>query len=93
MPFRAAARMATAVDLARCSAPERVRSIADSGAVGGTHNTGCRARFCSFAVGAGGLRACSGCCAPNGTYVTVCGDAVRSLQLIAGCDIKGRGMP
>jgi hypothetical protein len=31
--------------LARCSAPERVRSIADSGAVGCTHSTGCRARF------------------------------------------------
>jgi hypothetical protein len=59
----AAVRMAVAVVLARCSAPQRVRSIADLGAVGGTHNTGCRARFCGFAVGAGGLRACSGCCA------------------------------
>jgi hypothetical protein len=48
-------------------APERVRLIADSGAVGGTHSTGCRARFCSFAVGAGGLRAGSCCCARNGT--------------------------
>src|SRR5450759_4488457 len=40
--------MATAVVLARCSAPERMRSIADSRAVGGTHNTGCRARFSMF---------------------------------------------
>jgi hypothetical protein len=34
--------------LTRCSAPERMRSIADSRAVGGTHNTGCRARFSMF---------------------------------------------
>ena len=46
MPFRAAARMATAVDLARCSAPERVRSIADSSAAGGIHGTGSRVRLC-----------------------------------------------
>jgi hypothetical protein len=32
--------------LARCSAPGRVRSIADSDSVGGTHSTGCRVRFC-----------------------------------------------
>ena len=37
-----------AVVLARCSAPERVRSIADSGAVGGTHSTGCGAPFSMF---------------------------------------------
>jgi hypothetical protein len=37
--------MATAVLLERCSAPERVRSITDSGAVGSTHGTGSRARF------------------------------------------------
>jgi len=46
VPFCASARMATAVVLARRSVPERVRLIADSGAVGGTHSTGCRARFC-----------------------------------------------
>ena len=34
MPFGAAVRVATAVFLVRCSAPERVRSIAVSGAVG-----------------------------------------------------------
>ncbi len=45
MPFCAAARMAATVVLAHCSAPERVRLIADSGAVGGTHSTGCRERF------------------------------------------------
>jgi hypothetical protein len=50
--------------LARCSAPERVRSIAGVGAVGGNHNTGCRARFCSFAVGAGDLRVGSCCMRP-----------------------------
>jgi hypothetical protein len=38
--------MATAVVLARRSVPERVRLIADSGAVGGTQGTGCRQRFC-----------------------------------------------
>ena len=42
VPFCAAVMMAVAVVLARCSAPVRVRSIADSGAVGGTHSTGCR---------------------------------------------------
>ncbi len=41
-------RMAMAIVLARCSTPERVRSIADSGAVGSTHSTGCRARFRMF---------------------------------------------
>jgi len=45
VPFCAAVRMAVAVVLARCSAPGRVRSIADSGAVGGTHSTGCRMWF------------------------------------------------
>ena len=65
MPFCAAVRMAVAVVLARCSAPERVRSIADSGAVGGTHGTGCRARFSMFSGRPGGLRACSCCVRPE----------------------------
>jgi hypothetical protein len=45
VPFGAALRRLAAVVLARCSAPEWVRLIADSGAVGGTHSTGCRKRF------------------------------------------------
>ena len=45
VPFCTALRRPAAVVLARCSAPERVRLIADSGAVGGTHSTGCRERF------------------------------------------------
>jgi hypothetical protein len=45
VPFCAALRRPAAVVLARCSAPERVRLIPDSGAVGGTHSTGCQARF------------------------------------------------
>jgi hypothetical protein len=45
VPFCAAAMVVAAVVLARCSAPERVRLIADSGAVGGTHSTGYRERF------------------------------------------------
>jgi hypothetical protein len=53
--------------LARCSAPGRVCSIAGSGGVGGTHSTGCRERFSMFSGRAGGLRACSGCCARNNT--------------------------
>ena len=44
MPFDAALRRPAAVVLARCSAPERVSLIAGSGAVGGTHGTGCRER-------------------------------------------------
>jgi len=39
VPICAAARMVTAVILARCSVAGRRREIADSGAVGGTHNT------------------------------------------------------
>src|ERR1035437_2899796 len=45
VPFGAALRSPVVVVLARCSAPERVRLIADSTAVGGTHRTGCRERF------------------------------------------------
>ena len=45
MPFRAAAGMAKTVVLARCSAPERVHLIADSGVLGGIHSTGCLVRF------------------------------------------------
>jgi len=41
VPFCAALRRPVVVVLARCSAPERVRLIADSGAVGGTHSTAC----------------------------------------------------
>ena len=47
VPFCAAAKIAMAVVLARCSAHEGVRSMADSGAAGGTYGTGCRARFCT----------------------------------------------
>ncbi len=54
-----------AVVLERRSAPERVRSIADSGAVGRTHSTGCRARFSMCFGRAGGLRACSCCMRPE----------------------------
>jgi hypothetical protein len=45
VPFCPVPVMATAVVLSRCSVPDRVRSIADSGAAGGTHGTGRRARF------------------------------------------------
>jgi hypothetical protein len=45
VPFCAAAMVVAAVVLARCSAPERVRLIADSGAVGGTHSAGYRERL------------------------------------------------
>ena len=45
MPFGAALRRPAAVVLARCSAPERVRLIADSSTAGSTHSTGCRERF------------------------------------------------
>jgi hypothetical protein len=45
VPFGAALRRLAAVVLARCSAPEWVRLIADSGAVGGTHSTGYQERF------------------------------------------------
>jgi hypothetical protein len=45
VPFCAAAMRATLVVLARRSAFKRVWSIADSGAVGGTHSTGYRERF------------------------------------------------
>lgn len=44
VPFCSAATVATAVVLARYSAPDQMRLIADSGAVGGTHSTGCRER-------------------------------------------------
>jgi hypothetical protein len=47
VPFCAAARVATVV-LVRRSAPERVWSIADSGAAGGTHSIGCRVRLCTL---------------------------------------------
>jgi hypothetical protein len=45
VPFCADAWSAAAVVLARCSVLCRRREIADSGAVGGTHSTGCRTRF------------------------------------------------
>jgi hypothetical protein len=45
VPFCAVATRATVVVLARCSAPNRVRSIADSGAVGATCSTICQVRF------------------------------------------------
>jgi hypothetical protein len=45
VPFCAEVREAAPVVLARYSAPDQVRLIADSGAVGGTHSTGCRVRF------------------------------------------------
>ena len=50
--FCAAVRMAMAVDLARCSAPERVRSATPTASATKSGSMG-------FAVGAGGLRACS----------------------------------
>jgi hypothetical protein len=45
VPFCAAVGMAPAVVLSRYSVPEWVRSIDDSGAVGGAHSTGCRTQF------------------------------------------------
>jgi hypothetical protein len=39
--FCAPATVTIALALVRCSAPERVRSITDSGTVDGTHSTGC----------------------------------------------------
>jgi hypothetical protein len=45
VPICAAGWMAMAVNLARCSAPGRVCSIADSRTVDGTHSTGYRDRF------------------------------------------------
>jgi len=46
VPFCAAAGVTMDVVLARSSAPERVRSGTDSGAVDGTYSTGCRTLFC-----------------------------------------------
>jgi hypothetical protein len=45
VPFCAVGWMAMPVVLARRSVVGRRREIADSGAFGGTHSTGCRARF------------------------------------------------
>ena len=45
VPFCAGGWMAMPVVLARRSVVGRRREIADSGASGGTHSTGCRARF------------------------------------------------
>ena len=60
VPFCAAGGKATAVDLERRSAPERVRSAAP------TAPAAERGSVC-FLMRAGGLRACSCCCARNGT--------------------------
>ncbi len=53
VPFCAAARMATAVVMARCSAPERVRSIADYGRFGEEPRDSVGPSFCA-ALGRGG---------------------------------------
>jgi len=45
VPFCAAGKVAMTVVLARYSAHEGVRSIADSSAAGGIHGTGSRVRF------------------------------------------------
>jgi hypothetical protein len=45
VPFFAEVREAAPVVLARYSAPDQVLLITDSGAVGGTHGTNCRARY------------------------------------------------
>ena len=65
VPFCTAVRMALAVVLARYSVPEWVRSIDDSGAVGGAHSTDCRRSSVYSAARAGALPACSSCCARN----------------------------
>ena len=64
VPFRATARMAIAVVLARRSAPERVRSAAPA-ALAAERGSVCPG------VGAGGLRARDRCGSANGTYTDV----------------------
>src|ERR1035437_6491811 len=83
--------MAVAVVLARCSAPERARSIADSGAIGGTHSTGCRARFSMFSGRPCGLRACS-CCmrqALRGQLALLCSTGVMRVVAWATVVLAG----
>jgi hypothetical protein len=65
VPFCAALVMAAAAVLARCSAPDRVRSAATAALAGE------RGPVCPD-VGVGGLRARDRCCTRNGTSVAVC---------------------
>ena len=78
VPFGAALRRLAAIVLARCSAPERVRLIADSGAVGGTHSTGCRERF-SMLCSRGRRPPCSLRLLRPGTWVIPANDPVEGL--------------